>query len=132
MKAKIVLALVTAVAVIPVAASHVALQTASEAAAVATRADAPQTAGDIAAARMRADVDAMRTFRPGYAFWQHVFTMRDGSILFGSARDGRLLATFPAKGEWTRQARWTDSTLAHILDGQRLARKVSDRRDQVE
>ena len=35
---------------------------------------------------------------PAIAFWQHVFTMPDGSIAFGSAVDGRLLATFPAKG----------------------------------
>jgi len=132
MKTKIVLALVTAIAVIPLAASHVALQTPSEAAAGESRAAAPQTAGDIAAMRMHADVDAMQKFRPGYAFWQHVFTMHDGTILFGSARDGRLLAAFPAKGEWTRQARWIDAGLAHILDGQRLARKLTDRRDQVE
>jgi len=132
MKTKIVLALVTALAVMPLAASHVALQTASDAAAGEPRATAPQTAGAIAAARMRADVDAMRAFRPGYEFWQHVFTMPDGSILFGSARDGRLLATFPVKGEWMRQARWIDPGLAHILDGQRLARKLPDRRDQVE
>jgi hypothetical protein len=132
MKTKIVLALVTVAAVIPLAASHVALQTPREAAAGVPRVSAPQTAADIAAARMRADVDAMRAFRPGYAFWQHVFTMQDGTILFGSARDGRLLAAFPAKGEWARQARWIDPGLAHILDGQRLAGKLTDRRDQVE
>ena len=73
----------------------------------------------------------MKTYRPGYAFWQHVFTMPDGRIAYGSAVDGRLLATFPAKGEWTRHAVWVDPTVAHILDGQRLARKVSDRREQV-
>src|SRR5262245_44252305 len=131
MKAKIVLAFVTAVAVIPLAASHLTLQ---EPAGRAVR-DAPatpMTAADIAAARRRADFDAMQKFRPGYPFWQHVFTLQDGSIAFGSARDGRLLATFPAKGEWSRGARWTDPTLAHVLDGQQLARKLNDRRDQVE
>ncbi|HEY7185580.1 MAG TPA: hypothetical protein VH436_03475 [Vicinamibacterales bacterium] len=131
MKAKIVLALVTAVAVIPLAASHVTSQGAIVRAAQSP-ALAPLSAVDIAAARRRADFDAMQTFRPGYPFWQHVFTLKDGSIAFGSARDGRLLATFPAKGEWTRQARWTDPELAHILDGQQLARKLNDRRDQVE
>ena len=59
-------------------------------------------------ARLRADVAAMQTFRPGYAFWRHVFTIPDGSIAFGSAVDGRLLATFPVKGDWTRRAVWTD------------------------
>ena len=73
----------------------------------------------------------MQEYRPGYAFWQHVFTLPDHSIAFGSATDGRLLALFPVKGEWTRQARWTDPSLAHVLDGQRLVRKVGDRRDQV-
>src|SRR6267142_3962905 len=70
-------------------------------------------------ARRRADFAAMQTFRPGYAFWQHVFTIPDGRIAFGSAVDGRLLAIFPAKGDWTRQAVWADPTLAHILEGQR-------------
>ena len=82
-------------------------------------------------ARRRADVAAMQAFRPGYPFWQHVFTIPDGSIAFGSAVDGRLLATFPAKGDWTRRAVWTDPTLAHILDGQSLARKLGERREQV-
>ena len=59
-------------------------------------------------ARRRADFAAMQAFRPGYAFWQHVFTIPDHSIAFGSAVDGRLLATFPAKGVWTRQAVWSD------------------------
>ena len=65
------------------------------------------------------------------AFWRHVFTIPDGSIAFGSAVDGRLLATFPAKGDWTRRAVWTDPTIARILDGQSLARKLSERREQV-
>jgi hypothetical protein len=86
---------------------------------------------NLAEARRRDDFAAMQTFRPGYPFWQHVFTLRDNSIAFGSAVDGRLLVTFPTKGNWARQAVWTDPTLSHILDGQQLARKVHDRRDQV-
>nr|AHZ45573.1 peptidoglycan-binding LysM:lytic transglycosylase [uncultured bacterium] len=82
-------------------------------------------------ARRRADFAAMQAFRPGYAFWQHPFTIRDGWIAFGSAVDGRLLATVPAKGDWARHAVWADPTLAHVLDGQPLARKLSERRDQV-
>ena len=42
-------------------------------------------------ARLRADVEAVNEFRPAYPFWQHVFLIPDGRILYGSARDGRLL-----------------------------------------
>src|SRR5262249_50195545 len=58
-------------------------------------------------------------------------TIPDGSIAFGSAVDGRLLATFPTRGDWSRQAVWTDPTIAPTLDGQSLARKVGERREQV-
>jgi hypothetical protein len=88
-------------------------------------------AADIVEARRRGDFAAMQRFRPGYEFWRHVFTMPDGSIAFGSASDGRLLATFPAKGEWTRHAVWADPTVAGILEGQHLAPKLSERREQV-
>ena len=88
-------------------------------------------AAHIVEARRRADFTAMQTFRPGYGFWRHVFTLPDGSIAFGSAADGRLLATFPARGDWTRQAVWVDPALADVLDGQHLARKLGERRDQV-
>ena len=76
-------------------------------------------------ARRRADFAAMQAFRPGYAFWQHVFTSPDGSIAFGSAVDGRLLATFPAKGAWAREAVWIDPSVARILDGQPLAAQIA-------
>ena len=88
-------------------------------------------AARIVEARSRADFAAMQAFRPGYEFWRHVFTLPDGSVAFGSARDGRLLATFPLRGEWTRDATWADPELAGILDGQHLARKIGERRDQV-
>ena len=94
-------------------------------------APAPDKAVDPIDARRRADFAAMQAFRPGYAFWQHVFTTPDGSIAFGSAVDGRLLATFPAKGVWTRHAVWGDPAIARILDGQPLAPKLSERRQQV-
>jgi hypothetical protein len=73
----------------------------------------------------------MQTFRPGYEFWRHVFTLPDGSIAYGSAADGRLLATFPTKGDWTRHAEWADPTLARSLDGQQLPRRLGERREQV-
>ena len=87
--------------------------------------------GEPVDARRRADFAAMQTFRPGYAFWQHIFTMPDHSVAFGSAVDGRLLATFPAKGDWMRKAVWADPTIDRILEGQLLARKLSERREQV-
>jgi hypothetical protein len=89
------------------------------------------TAARIVEARQRADFAAMQTFRPGYEFWRHVFTLPDGSIAFGSASDGRLLATFPARGDWAHHAVWADPTLAGILNDQHLARKLGERRDQV-
>ena len=89
------------------------------------------TAAHVVETRRRADFAAMRRFRPGYEFWRHVFTLPDGSIAFGSAVDGRLLVTFPANGEWTRRAVWSDATLAATLDGQHLARRLGERREQV-
>jgi hypothetical protein len=88
-------------------------------------------AAHVVEARRTADFAAMQTFRPGYEFWRHVFTLPDGSVAFGSAVDGRLLATFPVRGEWTRRAVWVDPALAGLLDGQQLARKLGDRREQV-
>ena len=73
----------------------------------------------------------MRTFRPGYPFWRHVFALPDGSIAFGSAVDGRLLATFPAKGDWARRGVWADPAIALTIDGSSLARKLDARREQV-
>jgi hypothetical protein len=94
-------------------------------------AHAPNAADNPVEARRRADFAAMQAFRPGHAFWQHVFTIPDGSIAFGSAIDGRLLVTLPAKGAWARQAVWGDPALARILEGQRLAPQSSERRQQV-
>ena len=130
-RTKVILATTALVAAIPLAAWTVGAQRPN-----AQPADVgPATTGyaptDPVEARRRADFAAMQNYRPGYPFWQHVFTLPDHSIAFGSAVDGRLLVTFPTKGNWARQATWSDPGLAHILDGQQLARKVSDRRDQV-
>jgi hypothetical protein len=131
MRTKAILALVALVAAIPLAALKVGYRGAGAQVATRSRAQASNGAADVAAARRRDDFAAMHTFRPGYPFWQHVFTLPDRSITFGSAVDGRLLATFPVKGDWTREAAWADPALAHILDGQPLARKLGDRREQV-
>jgi hypothetical protein len=127
MRRKALLALAVLCLAIPLAASNFMHRSAENVAAV----DAPQAMDNPVEARLRADVAAMQTFRPGYAFWRHVFTIPDGSIAFGSAVDGRLLATFPVKADWTRRAVWTDPAIARILDGQPLARKLSERREQV-
>jgi hypothetical protein len=132
MKARAILVLAGAVAAaIPAAASKVVTTHGVTPDATGVGDARPLTAADVAAARRRDDFAAMQEYRPGYPFWQHVFTLPDHSVAFGSATDGRLLALFPAKGEWTRHATWTDASLAHVLDGQHLARKVGDRRDQV-
>jgi hypothetical protein len=81
--------------------------------------------------RLQLDVEAMQTFRPGYPFWQHVFTIPDGSIAFGSALNGRLLAVFPTRGEWARDVTWHDEVFADALVGRRLPVRLADRRDQV-
>ena len=73
----------------------------------------------------------MEAYRPGYAFWQHVFTVADGAIAFGSATDGHLLAVFPRNGDWADETHWIDSSLTRTLDGRKLPANLDDRRDLV-
>jgi hypothetical protein len=82
-------------------------------------------------ARLADDLLAVQKFRPGYAFWQHIFTIPDGSIAFGSAIDGRVLAVLPVDGDWTRPTVWEDEAFAFILSGQKLPRRLTDRRDHL-
>ena len=132
MRTKSIWALAVVSLAIPLAASTVVIRRPSaQAAATAAPISAPQTAADAVRARLRADVAAMQASRPGYPFWRHVFIIPDGSIAFGSAVDGRLLATFPAKGDWSQKAVWADPTIAHTFDGRSLARKLTERREQV-
>jgi hypothetical protein len=86
---------------------------------------------DVATARLAGDLAALEAFRPGYRFWQHVFAIPDGSVAYGSAVDGRLLAVFPATGDWTRNGRWHDPALAPALRGVALPTRLADRRDAV-
>ena len=83
-------------------------------------------------ARFAADLEALRTDRPAFSFWQHIFTIPDGHIVYGSGEDGRLLATFPARGNWARNGVWTEDELAAALRGRRLPRRLRDRRERVE
>jgi hypothetical protein len=77
------------------------------------------------------DLSAMALFRPGYSFWQHVFSIPDGSIAYGSALDGRRLVIFPARGDWRTEGRWFDETLASSLAGHELPRRLDERREYV-
>ena len=85
----------------------------------------------IVADRWTTDLEAMKAFRPGHPFWRHIFTIPDGSVVFGSGLDGRILAVFPTQGDWHRSGSWHDPTLARSLDGYRLESRVGPRRDQV-
>lgn len=102
-------------------------EAAGAAASVGTEADAWSYVRE----RIERDHAAMGLHRPGFAFWQHIFTIPDGSIAFGSAEDGRLIATFPARGDWSRNARWEDPSYAALLRGTRLETGLSQRREQV-
>jgi hypothetical protein len=106
-------------------------QPARPASATPTGLAAAEAARSHAHARFQADVDVVRTFRPAYAFWQHIFTIPDGRIVYGSAKDGRLLATFPTSGNWVRDARWEDPALATTLAGRTLPVRLNQRRDEV-
>jgi hypothetical protein len=86
---------------------------------------------EVARARLSADVMALQTFRPAYTFWRHIFAIPDGSIAFGSAEDGRLLAVFPAAGDWTRTGRWLEPSLMDVVHGQSLPRDIGQRREQL-
>ncbi|HEY7502363.1 MAG TPA: hypothetical protein VH740_27830 [Vicinamibacterales bacterium] len=131
MRTKALLALAMVCLAIPLSASNVITRWMSGSAETTTPVARPATAADVVQARLREDIAALDIFRPGYSFWRHVFTIPDGSIAFGSAADGRILATFPVKGDWMRADVWADPAFARVLDGELLSRKLSDRREQV-
>jgi hypothetical protein len=96
----------------------------------------PSSPGERAArehvqSRLRADFDTVQSYRPAYTFWKYIFTIPDGRIALGSARDGRLLATFPQKGDWVRDTAWEDPSLSSALAGQPLPVRLNDRRELV-
>lgn len=81
--------------------------------------------------RLETDLAALERYRPSYSFWSNVFTTRDGSVVFGSARDGRLLATLPVRGDWSREGLWEEPSLAELIRVESLPGRLSDRRDRV-
>ncbi len=84
------------------------------------------------AARGEADLAAMAEHRPAYPFWEHVFMIPDGRILYGSGVDGRLLASFPANvRNWADDGVWYEPALEAALDGVRLPSALGRRRDRV-
>ncbi len=92
--------------------------------------DAVRVRADLAA-HYQDDIATLESVRPGYGFWQHIFTIPDGSIAFGSALNGRLLAVFTTKGDWTRDVVWHEPALVGALDGHELPRSLDDKRDYV-
>jgi hypothetical protein len=97
-----------------------------------TPAPAPaERIASLAHERRQDDLAAIEAFRPGYRFWRYIFTIPDGSIAYGSARDGRLLAVFPARGDWRRTAEWKEPSLSGTLAGQVLPRRLTDLRTAV-
>jgi len=85
-----------------------------------------------AEARLHADLEVVKVFRPSYPFWQHIFTIPDGRIAFGSASDGHLVATFPSKGDWGgTSVVWVQPDLSNPLAGVKWPVKLDDRRDLV-
>ena len=85
-----------------------------------------------AEARLQADLEVVKVFRPSYPFWQHIFTIPDGRIAFGSATDGHLVATFPSKGDWSgNSVVWVQPDLSNPLAGVKWPVKLDDRRDLV-
>ena len=121
----------------PAAHAESAESVRSERSAVPEAAAPPQTApprNDVLRRTNRylaRDVEAMRRYRPGFEFWQHVFKVPDGRMVFGSALDGRLLATFPTSGDWAQSAEWAESSLSEALREQSIDGRLAERADRT-
>jgi hypothetical protein len=81
--------------------------------------------------RLTDDVKALESYRPGYRFWRNIFLIPDGSIAYGSAQDGRLLAVIPTKADWSGPGPGTDPAVAEVLAGVSLPSDPDDRRARV-
>ena len=126
------LAFILGLATLASASSAIQAQTAPES--TNTPAALPyeaSAAAEYSRGRLAQDITAVETYRPEYQFWQYIFTIPDGRIAFGSANDGRLIATFPAAGDWTRDAVWEEQGLSGFLNGRTLPKLLNERRDEV-
>ena len=110
------------------AAPKIDTRRASAQVATRSRSHASNGAVDIVAARRRDDFVAMQTFRPGYPFWQHVFTLPDRLIAFGSTVDGRL-RDLPRERGLDARGRVADPALARSWVNARS--QTGERREQV-
>lgn len=90
-----------------------------------------ETVQDLARQRYGRDLEAMLQYRPRYPFWRHVYTVPNGRVAFGSAADGRLLATFPIRGDWRQEAHWEAEMLADRLAGHTLEGGLAQRRREA-
>jgi hypothetical protein len=128
------LALALALSTFIAASSAIDAQSPSSEAADTTSSTPPaaRAATEYARARLDLDLAAVQMYRPSYPFWQHIFTIPDGRIAYGSAQDGRLIAVFPSAGDWARDAVWEEQGLTGFLNGQTLSKRLNDRRDEVE
>ena len=85
-----------------------------------------------AEARLQADVDVIKAFRPAYPFWQHIFTIPDGRIAFGSARRRPPAGNLPLEGGLVHRApSGCRPDLGTPLTGVKWPLKLDDRRDLV-
>ena len=127
------LALLLGLSTLAITSSALRAQTASGSHANTTSAAPPAAVAvaDYSRARLDLDLAAVQSYRPEYPFWQYIFTIPDGRIAFGSAQDGRLLATFPTTGDWARDAVWEEQALAGFLNGQTMPKQLNERREEV-
>src|SRR5215510_6371048 len=121
------MAALSALLALVVAGSALSAQTSSLGDPAHTNAPPPAAAvaaADYARARLDLDLTAVGSYRPEYPFWQHIFTIPDGRIAFGSAQDGRLLAVFPTAGDWERDGVWEEQGLNEFLKGRTLPKQL--------
>ena len=97
----------------------------------ATNASPSGVSAALQAGQQRADEDlaALRVVRPSYPFWQHVFTVPDGAVVFGSARQGELLGFVPSRGDWTSEGTWLIPDHAAVVREQSYPSDVDERRE---
>ena len=74
-------------------------------------------AQDIALARFNNDIAALHLYRPSFPFWRHIFVVPDRFIVYGSAVNGRLLATMPDGGRRGEQGREDVARLLEASEG---------------